>query len=649
MNTQTKPQRLFVRQLPDRLADLPTSPSTTPSLPDALRQEKFYSAALGRMEQAIPLQVATLRDQLDRVKATLERFQLARTEELTWLQLTNEDARHAEEVISEKIEALQQKRETLEAEQEARIEARMVQRALARQTAVASVAAAGLDESDLKTEFQEQDESMVLPALLESVTVTDETLPAVVSDPIPASRPHFLKGLWRGMRGQVAADSGDISPAPPASVGGTVQDENLPHRLVPEVQQEEAMLLATPREALCLKHGLPAASPTLNGLKDSQQRLEWAALVVCGTIFGISVGILIEVLDPSRLFTRPEETWRPALMVGVIGIAVFWVLGRVAHGLMSLASECWHACIATQSRVDTDAAARSLRRASIGSLFIGATLLIGLIIIEATVERYGILGALASREVNNQIQSGAATGTVKISPVVQMAMALIVSMPFLLLHGLHGWVEGKAGILNGFLASRSAETLWETKKLLHGQRTGDLAEINTDLLKYRRDELARIAQNDSTPQPVGQSVPLLTNDAVVSMSPPLQHSLIPDAGNLRLSAEQGWPLGSVAAAMLAMSQAREAHFQVRRAQAQKRESLAPLDREIQRWEAQLQMEKCELSNEAKQRIDSAHAAYAVAVRDFDALYKQECLRYESLTRPGLFWRIRHYFWAAPKN
>ncbi|WP_394793775.1 hypothetical protein [Armatimonas sp.] len=647
----TETRRLFVRQLPPTLAELPSG-ATTPgesALPDATRQERFYTQALAQMEQVMPLQVAALRDQLDRVKAAQERFVAARTEELTWLQLHNEDARHAEEVIEEKLSTLRQKREALEQTHETRIEALLVQRASARQAAVAAFAVAGLGEGTLALEFGAEEEYRALPAL-ESATATGSALAA--GSVLAPRRQGFLHGLLQNNR---------LVPAPPA-VADTLPEADtltvslspsLPHRVLPEISLEEVSTLAAPKDALALQHGLPTSSPTLRALHDGQRGLEWVALVVCGSLFGISVGILTELLEPSRLFLRPEETLGPALVVAVIGIAVFWVLGRVSRGLLSLASECWHASLATRSQTDPAAVAHSLRRTSIASFGIAALLLVGLIVMEASVERYGILGALTARQANATLLQGGGVGQNAIPPAVLMAMALIVSAPFLLLHGLHGWVEGKAGALSSFLENRAVEAHWQAKQALHEKRTDELAPINSDLLRYRREELTKRAQETSQ-QETAQTVPEPSEEpestvgaVAITVASPFKHSLIPEGNRLKLSMEHGWPLGSAVAAQLALAQAREAHALVRRAQAQKREALTLGEAEIQRWENQRQGERLELSAESKQRIDAAHAAYARAAGRFDTLYQQEWLRYEQLTRPGLLWRIRRFLWAMP--
>ncbi len=648
----TETRRLFVRQLPPTLAELPSG-ATTPgefALPDAARQERFYTQALAQMEQVMPLQVAALRDQLDRVKAAQERFVAARTEELTWLQLHNEDARHAEEVIEEKLHTLRQKREALEQTHETRIEALLAQRASARQAAVAAFTVAGLGEGTLALEFGAEEEYRALPAL-ESATAAGSALAA--GSVLAPRRQGFLHGLLQNR----------LVPAPPAIAVADILPEadtltvslspSLPHRVLPEILLEEVSTLAAPKDALALQHGLPTSSPTLRALHDGQRGLEWVALVVCGSLFGISVGILTELLEPSRLFLRPEETLGPALVVAVIGIAVFWVLGRVSRGLLSLASECWHASLATRSQTDPAAVAHSLRRTSIASFGIAALLLVGLIVMEASVERYGILGALTARQANATLLQGGGVGQNAIPPAVLMAMALIVSAPFLLLHGLHGWVEGKAGALSSFLENRAVEAHWQAKQALHEKRTDELAPINSDLLRYRREELTKRAQETSQ-QETAQTVPEPSEEpestvgaVAITVASPFKHSLIPEGNRLKLSMEHGWPLGSAVVAQLALAQAREAHALVRRAQAQKREALTLGEAEIQRWESQRQWECLGLSAESKQRIDAAHVAFAKAVSRFDTLYQQEWLRYEQLTRPGLLWRIRRFLWAMP--
>ena len=145
-----------------------------------------------------------------------------------------------------------------------------------------------------------------------------------------------------------------------------------------------------------------------------------------------------------------------------------------------------------------------------------------------------------------------------------------------------------------------------------------------------------------------RSAPELPEEtAAITFAAPLQHHLISEGNCLKLSAKQGWPLGSVVTAQLALAQARETHALVRRVQAQKREALAWREAEIQRWEGQRQSERLEISVESEQRIDAAYVAYAKATSRFDTLYQQEWLRYERLTRPGLLWRIRRYWWASP--
>lgn len=643
MTTATEPSRLFVRQLPTPLADLPFGavPSDT-SLPNTLRQDQFYAAALTKMEGVMPLPVAALRDQLDRVKAAQERFTSVRMEELTWLQFANEDARDADKAIEGELTTLRQKRDALEQEHETRIEERIGLRTQARQAAVAAFAVAGLSLEPLRGELRSEDDEFLLPSATPAgIETPTETLPQPTR---PAAR---LGGFLRTVLQK---------PSPAVLVPESNLPSNrapLPHRLVPEFAADEVSVHVVPAGSVALHHGLSLVSPTLHTLENRQRWIEWPALAICGTIFGVSLGILIEILDARRLVTRPEAMIVPTLLVGGIGIAIFWVLGRVARGLMAFASESWHAVVADKSRLDVTDAKNALRKMSVGVMLTTVALFVLLVVIESSVERYGILGALLSHESNARLLKGQSATAAPVSVSIQIALALVVSLPFLLLHGLHGWVEGKVGAFTHFVENQVSHSLWEAQKTLHEQRTTELAEINSDLLGYRRGELAEQARQN-LPQELSIVEPSVPDayptdpgkaDVDIEIVAPFRHSLLPDGSRLHLSTEQGWPLGTVAAAMLAVAQAREAHSQVRRAQAKKREALAVLDRDIQRWESRRYEETRELSAEAKQRIGAAHAAYAEASRRFDKLYQQEWKRYEHLTRAGLLRRIWHYLFG----
>lgn len=99
------------------------------------------------------------------------------------------------------------------------------------------------------------------------------------------------------------------------------------------------------------------------------------------------------------------------------------------------------------------------------------------------------------------------------------------------------------------------------------------------------------------------------------------------------------PEPDMASLWRAQAEAYEAHSRLRRAYARRLESLAAVDADIARWEAQRRSEASDLSPESQQRISDAWNAYGQEAAAFDAFFRDEMRALEARTRPGFFVRL----------
>ena len=506
-------ERLYLRRTPAQPADappraLPRDSEGQPQrrsdledypLPAAEALEATYAPALQRMERLLPLRVAVLRDHLARTRDALMRYRQVRAEETERQQLFNEDARHAEQVIDAKVAELRAAREREEAFHEACIREALDARARAREVAVVAQAAATGSPGALWQSFQAEDAhdgdytaetpEEEAPRAEPAPPAEPEAEEAPTAPSTPTPRRGLLPGNWRWPGRRPAAAETEGTPAAPAPAPGEpYRAMQAPHPIRVPFPADEGRERARPAEAIALEQGFLYTSAAEATVHDWQRWLEWPALIACGSIFGVSIGFLTEILDPQMLFQRFDAAWKPLVVVVVIGLAVFWLLGRVVSALAALASEERHSALATLHRDAPDRVGRRLYVSAwvtFGVLLAVAALLV---LFEANVEKNGVMGALLSRQANDRIAQG--TGAAAAHTIPDWAVwciVLVVSTPFVLLHAAHGWIAARAATLRAVIHARREREAWHIADLIHQKRDAEAQALHSEELALWRE------------------------------------------------------------------------------------------------------------------------------------------------------------------
>jgi hypothetical protein len=160
---------------------------------------------------------------------------------------------------------------------------------------------------------------------------------------------------------------------------------------------------------------------------------------------------LVKNPSPSSLRMDPSLT----ASICTLGTAIFWLIGQLVHRATSVAAEI------VLDAGDELHLARG-RRFHLLCLPVALAVLvvISLIVIEAIVEKNGIVNAATTASVAFQL--GKASGA-KPASIAFWAIAFIVSVPFVLFHAYEGWIEVRHRIarlrLDGLVAKATEERL----------------------------------------------------------------------------------------------------------------------------------------------------------------------------------------------
>lgn len=144
--------------------------------------------------------------------------------------------------------------------------------------------------------------------------------------------------------------------------------------------------------------------------------------IALGGIFGISLGLLAGIIDLTPEGMRKTGGLIAALLV--LGIFVFYMMGQLAYKATAYATEQFD-----EDRI----AGRPRGRAWIAALF-AFLVLFGMIMLEAYVERSGIVESLVQR----QQEAGRESNLTATQEITYWMIALIVSAPFVISHAYDG-------------------------------------------------------------------------------------------------------------------------------------------------------------------------------------------------------------------
>ena len=296
-------------------------------------------------------------------------------------------------------------------------------------------------------------------------------------------------------------------------------------------------------------------------------------------------------------------------------------------------------CLAAMARYgeNRDTVGEWFGRASLWSCGIGLAAVMGLVAIEATVERYGIVQVFIDRNRNAALLSGHAAGAGP-SAVAVCALALIASIPFILVHASEGWISARDACLASAIEAYRERCVWQTaseldktrrERVIHpiapltsGNDAANGLAVEIAVSPEDKDQMHCVDDSENTPTLEEQSEKPPESDVCDD---------VPEPNSVRVElAVHG-------------ERAREAYARLREALARKREDVKWYEEQITDLQKRRQPEQPEASLEGKRRIEDAYDDLTAAVRQFDGVYDREQRLVEQLLQGGVIVRARAWF------
>ena len=612
-----------------------------PAMPDPVVMREQYAPAIALIRHYRPLRASLLDDMLGRIEHALNRFRRLESGEEHRFQSRNEEYRRADTWLDNRVGELRAERETLASQLDAEVAER--QEALAQAREIASVArvAAGLPLHFKDIDLEQAEETSVSKAMEATQEALAQTGLKSILPSVTAPLSAFQK-----MRDLISRSSGGINLAangmtgtdPVAAVMPAVPAKAFPEAV--PFPLEEGVSQALPEAAIAVEQGLPYQSPTARSMGGGQRWLSWVALVACGSIFGISIGLLTQFLNIDMLAFNPARAAGQMLVLAILGMAMFWVLGRVVFAAAAMASEERHSHLLASHRDDTAKVGEWLRRAAVGSLILLPLVGVILIAIEAMVEKYGIVRVFVDGTKNAAFATGHDVVVSSQPPAIAtFCLVLMVSVPFVFFHMAEGWVHARDQVIAQYLVGRRQKAGWEIARKCHEERTARTQQQFDEDYQKAKETANALA----VAEPSGSLALTIQADVAPSQADTLAEPEGLEAGSGEIATTERPKLEEPQVRMvdvaLAMERARECYARVREARARRQEALAWHEARLASYEEERQKERTEPENASKLRLEDAYADYLGSVMDFDKTYRQEMLHVERLMRNGVLVRL----------
>lgn len=601
-------------------------------LPHFSSVKQSYDAALDLVRRHDPLRAALLQDMLSRIEAAEQRYHQLRREEEEKFQNYNEESRRADQWIDQKIAEIKIDRDDVADKYDRQLADLLDERARAREVASIARTAAGYSVNFAGFEDHDPASSATLPVPGNGPIRSDER----------AIRPKEPRpGLFQRLLPKPAAEpaTSPVIVQPATSRHGDLMPTHVPFPL------PEGYSRARSVAAIAVDSGLPVESPAAAMITRVTWLMSLWCLLACGFIFGISLGLLIGAIDPQMFSIRASKVLLPGLGFGILGVSMFWAIGRVISMYAALASEERHSAMLAMHRAGPDRVGRWLRWSAGTSLTVLLVATLVLVSIEATVERHGILAAFIDSANNAAIAAGnghiAQHGP---GGFAILCLVLTVSLPFVLFHAAEGWVSARHRCIRAYLEARRSSEAFEIANRLYDERLADVREAEQKADAARVEAAERESRTD---------LEELVDDAVARrLAPAIETGEEnPDApAPVEADSVTRRPLKvrDVDVA-LAVERSREANARVQELRKRKQDDLAFYDRRIEALEQQRRAERKEIDPTGYRRAEDAYNDYAGAVISFDGVYRREMERVERLIRPGIVVRLREFFFGPGKG
>jgi hypothetical protein len=627
-----------------------------------------YSNALNLIEKYFPLRSARLEDYIERAEAALRRCRTTAKEQEELHQNRNEEISRSNRKLTEEITRLRDRRDQINREMEKTIKELVAERTVYRTERAEAYAQAGLSLPD-----DEPDDDEILNAATEH----NEAAPPQEQSASTASESSAKSSLMSNVLRSTQASISQLlrRPTAPAETPPVAAPVEEPLRLVlpkmPEVPFpiDEARAQAEPEASIAIRQGVLSESPAYTYNESSGfvhgviRTMKTMALIVCGLLFGFSVGIIAGQIKMTRLQNLQSAQMAWAAGFCLLGIFLFWTFGRVVGGLASLIAEKRYTALLARHPDNPQEVGKWFTSACALITAISAICLFVLVTIEATVEIQGLVKFVEDQNAirNLTANSGAPAS---LSVFAKLGLALMFSIPFALMHAADGYISGRRDAIRIYLSGRREQEAFQIATILHEERKAEARQhLNEQITLIRTDfveEKARRAEERLKQQQKEQernnyiaSERESRFDTVTEVAPTAPLSAESDA-SAPVSSDIPRPKpapsseGQTHRVRLAKleQQCREAWAVVRETRGRRNTLLNEFDRQIAEKEAARLEEEKELPVEAKQLIEDAYMNFLGSVKQFDELYQKEMGRAERYLRGGWVHRMRA--WATRK-
>jgi len=603
--------------------------------------------------------------------------------------------------------------------------------------------------------LEAREEAWHLAAQCGVIVLPKKEMPIQTENESPAAQPAPAAPMPVPDASRQQPEQRQESTAPPrTSIFATIRDalaQKIAHRLesrpAPEPKPwhddpdySESLELARKRapsvEALAARYGILSHSPTMElmqGMRlkpmpeDRRGLFAWAqrlyvtcanavlssshwlmtavATVICGTIFGTSIGILFGIVQMDQFTVDPQAQLRALGPLAVIGVAMFWILGRTVHGIAALLAEERYNSFIVRHQDDPERVGEWLRRAVFISLFLLVFALASFIWLEAHIERNGIVQFFQDRHTNQLILHGSKLANGDISNLTYWTLALIACVPFLFWHALEGWVFGRGRSIHKAFADKREAQVYDIADKIHlehiqmaraqakqqqteaspegepssptpsrddrvneasAQPTYDTANGSyapTDLTAFHKDDRQQAQAVVYEKVPHHQWQPAGLGPASSSPKPKNTYStdrpnpdLLDDDTTEPLKNEASREkLGEYAAACQRSKTLYERFQRIEASLRQQRDAtiqgyqrqIERLENRLQQLQNQIKQPSLNLSQDSQKRIGVAYRDYNAAIRSFDRNFSRLLWRIRLRLAGGLIRYLLSFLWCTP--
>jgi hypothetical protein len=247
---------------------------------------------------------------------------------------------------------------------------------------------------------------------------------------------------------------------------------------------DEAKNRVRSRSAIAADEGLTLESPAL---QFALRSFKIPSAIAFGAIFGLSIGLLVGALDPTMATINLVAFLKVAAIFCVIGILMFVAIGHwITVAAAYAAEERYQAALVKGFR------SRELNATFFGrsAKWILAFVLLGTVAIvgiESVVDRFGVISMFIDQIIDSDPGGKGALGVMMPTPLALICLAMVSSLPFVLLSATVGYVRGRGRTLELHIAGVQELETYELADSLHRQRLTDADSLQKEYADARRE------------------------------------------------------------------------------------------------------------------------------------------------------------------